>query len=283
MVLSGKGGTGKTTIVASLAALAEDEVLVDCDVDAPNLHILLEPQILSKKEFVGSKKPRRDEEKCLRCGLCATSCRFLAIDPITLEIDLVRCEGCGVCALVCPQNAIEMRDHVSGEIFLSKTRYGTLCHARLFPGEANSGKLVTELKMSAAVVAGKEGAKLLIVDGPPGIGCPVISSVSGSSAVLAVAEPTPSGLHDLSRLIDLSKHFGVPTYVCINQYDVNEEVSEEIEGFCSRVEVEVVGKIPFDEKVVEAATHRKPVVEYSPASPSAQEIRRMWEKISEVL
>ena len=277
-VLSGKGGTGKTTLTASFAALARNIVVADCDVDAPDLHLLLHPQTMNTQEFRGPKLAVIDKTKCIECGLCRDACRFDAIND-TLEIDPFLCEGCGVCAVVCTEEAISLKERISGYAFISKTKYGTMSHARLNPGEANSGKLVTLVRHNARQIAEKENRHLILIDGPPGIGCPVIASVSVVDAGLAVAEPTMSGIHDLERALQLLNHFHVTPFVCINMYDINRNNTERIVKFCQKNKLEVAGKIPFDPIVTEAMVAGETVVEYSPDSRVSQEIKTAWKRV----
>jgi MinD superfamily P-loop ATPase len=277
-VVSGKGGTGKTTITASFAALARDIVIVDCDVDAATLHLLLHPQIVETQEFKGSKLAAMDRAKCVECGLCRDACRFDAINN-DFKIDPFLCEGCGVCVVACPEGAVSLQERISGYAFISKTKYGTMSHARLNPGEANSGKLVTLVRYNARQIAQKENLKLILIDGPPGIGCPVIASISGVDAGVAVAEPTLSGIHDLKRALQLLNHFHVSPFVCINMYDINRKNTERIVKFCEKNGVEVAGKIPFDPLVTEAMVAGKTVVEYSPESEVSREIVKLWDRV----
>ncbi|MGC9095429.1 MAG: P-loop NTPase [Candidatus Bathyarchaeia archaeon] len=281
-VLSGKGGTGKTTITASFAVLAKRAVVADCDVDAPDLHMLLHPEIIETQEFKGSKLAFIDEAKCMRCGLCREKCKFNAITE-NFAIDPLSCEGCGVCTIVCPTNAITLTERVSGHAYISKTKYGFMAHAMLSPSEANSGKLVTLVRQNAKVLAEKEKTDLIIIDGPPGIGCPVIASVTGVDAGLVVTEPTMSGIHDLKRALQLLGHFNVQPFVCVNMYDINKDNTQKIESFCKENSIEVVGKIPFNPKVVEAMVNGKTIMEYSPECNATYEIRRVWKKISKAL
>jgi len=282
VVLSGKGGTGKTTLTAAFSVLAKKAVVADCDVDAPDLHMLLNPEIMERLEFKGSKLAVIDEEKCVKCDLCREKCRFDAITK-SLDVDQFSCEGCGVCTIVCPVNAVKLNERVSGQAYISKIRYGFMVHAMLNPGEANSGKLVTLVRRNAKIVAEKENINLILIDGPPGIGCPVIASVTGVDAGLIVTEPTMSGIHDLKRALQLLEHFNVPSMVCVNMYDINEDNTEKIFSFCKDKGTEVVGKIPFNKKVTEAMVKGKTIIEYSPKSDAANEIRHVWEKISAVL
>lgn len=277
-VLSGKGGTGKTTLTASFAALARNIVVVDCDVDAPDLHLLLHPQIMKTQEFRGPKLAVIDKTKCVECGLCRDACRFDAIND-AIEVDPFLCEGCGVCVVTCPNEAISLKERISGYAFISKTKYGTMSHARLNPGEANSGKLVTLVRHNARQIAEKENCQLILIDGPPGIGCPVIASVTGVNVGLVVAEPTMSGIHDLERALQLLNHFNVPPFVCINMYDINVNNTRRIVKFCEKNEVEVAGKIPFDPIVTEAMVAGETVVVHSPDSRVSQEIKTVWKRV----
>jgi MinD superfamily P-loop ATPase len=278
-VLSGKGGTGKTTLTASLAVLAKNAVVADCDVDAPDLHMLLHPEIIEMQQFKGSKIAVIDETKCARCGVCREKCAFDAI-TIDLKVDTIACEGCGVCAVVCPADAVALAERVSGSAYISKTRYGFMSHAMLHPGEANSGKLVTLVRQNAKIVAEKENSDLIIIDGPPGIGCPVIASITGVDAGLVVTEPTLSGIHDLKRALQLLDHFRVASFVCVNMYDINKDNTEKILHFCRENSIEVVGRIPFSPKVTEAMVNGKTIIEYFPKGVVAKEIEGVWERIS---
>jgi MinD superfamily P-loop ATPase len=276
-VLSGKGGTGKTTLTASFATLSKDLVVTDCDVDAADLHLLLQPREMSKQEFKGSKKAVIDKSKCTRCEECGKSCRFNAIENFT--VNSILCEGCGVCAYVCPEHAINLEERVSGCAFISKTRFGYMTHAQLGTAEENSGKLVTLVRQNAVQIAKMEGKNLVLIDGPPGIGCPAIASINGVDLAILVTEPTLSGLHDLERILNVAKHFGVPSLVCINMYDINKENTERITEFCRQNSVELGGKIPFDPIVTEAMVAGKTVVEYSPNHVVSKKIEEIWNKI----
>ena len=274
-ILSGKGGTGKTTITASLAVLARNTVLADCDVDAPDLHMLLHPEVIETQEFKGSKLAVIDKTKCDNCGFCREKCRFDAITE-AIEVDPIACEGCGVCAAICPADAITMIERVSGYAYISKTKYGFMAHASLNPGEANSGKLVTLVRQNARILSEKENSDVIIIDGPPGIGCPVIASVTGVDIGLVVTEPTMSGIHDLQRALQLLTHFSVTPLVAVNMHDINLDNTEKILSFCKENSIEVVGKIPFNPKVTEAMVNGKTIVEYAPESDVAKEIENIW-------
>jgi len=282
-IVSGKGGTGKTTVAASFAALALDKIIADCDVDAPNLHLVLNPAIKDKKEFKGSKTAVIDKEKCTECGICEEQCRFGAI--CDGEINPILCEGCGVCVISCPEEAISLKERLSGYTFISDTRYGPMSHAQLNIAEEASGKLVTVVRDSSIELARGSQNKLILIDGPPGIGCPVIASLSGVDMALILTEPSQSGLHDLKRILSVVKLFGIRAMVCINKYDINEGVTEEIEAFCKKKEIEVVGKIPYDKSITKAMVKGVPVVEFETETKSkaAEEIRRMWNQVKQIL
>ncbi|HAS04838.1 MAG TPA: (4Fe-4S)-binding protein [Dehalococcoidia bacterium] len=276
VVLSGKGGTGKTSIVGSLAALAENKVMADCDVDAADLHLLLNPSVKQTEEFWSGQTAFIDSEKCTKCGLCVKLCRFDAIK--NYKVDPIACEGCGFCSHICPVEAIKMQDNMAGYLFISDTKYGPLVHAKLGIAQENSGKLVAKVRQEAKKLAAESGAEYIICDGPPGIGCPVVSSLSGANMALLVIEPTLSGIHDMERVIGVCHHFNIPALVCINKYDINEENSREIERYCKTQNVEVVAKIPFDNVVTEAMVKGIPVVEYSESAVS-KEIKSLWQNV----
>lgn len=278
--MSGKGGTGKTTVTASFAVLAGNSVIVDCDVDAANLHLLLHPEVKTRQEFY-TKKAEIDKEECIECGRCEEECRFGAISDF--KVDPIHCEGCGVCNLICPVDAVRLSERVSGYAYISETRFGSMCHARLLPGESNSGKLVALVRENARKVAEAKKLSLILIDGAPGIGCPVIASVTGIDLGVLVTEPTMSGLHDMERAMGLLDHFRVPALVCINKYDLNVEKAEEIEEFCEGRGVEVVARIPFDRVVTDAMVQGKTIVEYSVDRPVSREMKRMWERVLQAL
>jgi MinD superfamily P-loop ATPase len=277
VVLSGKGGTGKTSIVACFASLAKSKVLADCDVDAADLHLLLKPTVEEDKEFWSGRVAFIDQEKCTECGLCQELCRFGAINDF--KVDPISCEGCGFCYQVCPVDAITMRDSMSGHSFISQTKYGYLCHARLGIAQENSGKLVALVRQNAKLIAERENLDYIITDGPPGIGCPVISALSGANLALLVTEPTLSGIHDLERVIGVCRHFGVAVLVCINKYDLNEDNASRVESYCSKEGIEVTAGIPFDNVMTEAIVQGLPVVEYADGKVT-QQIKELWQVVS---
>lgn len=282
LVVSGKGGTGKTTLTACLAALDGDKVIADADVDAPDLFILLKPEIRFSREFRAGQVAVINNEACSRCGACKELCRFEAISE-TYEVQPMDCEGCGVCVRICPERAVSFRERISGEWYVSNTRFGPFIHARLFPGQENSGKLVALVRHQARVLAEEQGIPWLLIDGPPGIGCPVISAMAGGGAVLIVTEPTPSGLHDLRRVTELASHFRLPKAACINKWDLNLQMTEQIEAFCKEQEISLVGRIPYDVSFSRALVARKTFLEYAPQSPVSQEIRQIWRRLQDLV
>jgi MinD superfamily P-loop ATPase len=285
VVISGKGGTGKTVLSACFAALSRNAVLADVDVDASNLHLLLRPEIQERHAFQSGQKARIDEEKCTGCGVCLPACRFdaLVVDGAgRVRVDSLSCEGCGVCFHVCPLQAVTLEIPTSGEWYVSLTKYGPLVHARLGIAQENSGKLVTEVRKKAREIAEREGRDLLIMDGSPGIGCPVIASLAGADLALIVTEPTLSGVHDLERIAGLARHFKIPAACCINKCDLNLDNTAGIERWCREQAIPLIGKIAFDPAVVESVVRGIPYVEYA-SNSSAEEIRRMWHSLSSLL
>lgn len=275
LILSGKGGTGKTTVASALIELSRSLAFADCDVDAPNLHLVVsqmsEP---ATTDYYGFGKAVIDGAKCVRCGLCEESCRFRAIKGFS--VGEFECEGCGVCVEICPVQAIIMQDHISGELILYRDDQKVFSTAQLRMGSGASGKLVTAVKKQLAQEASDAG--LAIIDGSPGIGCPVIASITGVNMVLIVAEPTMSGMHDMKRIIDTARHFGVKCAVCINKFDVNLVNTKEIEDYCSSLQIPVVGLIPFDETVVKAVNRCQSIAGY-PGSPAGKAILSIWDNI----
>ncbi len=282
VIASGKGGTGKTVITASLGVVAENKVLADADVDAANLHLLVNPKIQETYTFHGGKKASIDYEKCENCGKCQEFCRFGAIykEGEKYFIDEYACEGCGVCYLVCPHQAIKLEIEETGEFFVSSTPYGPLVHAQLGIAQENSGKLVSVVREKARELAVKEGLEYILIDGPPGIGCPVISALSGVNTALIVTEPTLSGIHDMERVIGVAYHFGVKVFLLINKFDINPKNCYQIEEFAQQNNIEVIGKIPFHEKIIDAVKRRIPPVEVMDKS-FKKTIIELWERLRE--
>ncbi len=275
VIISGKGGTGKTSLAASFAALCKNKVLADTDVDAPDLHLILSPKIKHEEAFKGGHKAIIDREKCTECGECQNLCRFEAISE-DFVVDDIACEGCGVCVHFCPVEAISFPQRVCGKWFISDTRFGPMVHAQLGIAEENSGLLATLVRNQARVIAQENGLDLILTDGPPGIGCPVIATVAGATAAMIVTEPTVSGRHDLERVYGLTQHFQAPALACINKFDLNEHMTEEIEKFCKAQKIPLVGKIPFDPRVIEAVVNGKTIVEYANGSIS-EVIAQVWQ------
>ncbi len=279
LILSGKGGTGKTTITAAFACLAKNKVLADCDVDAADLHLLLSPEILEEHPFKSGVTAKVSKSVCTGCGTCADLCRFNAVTVDEhASIDPFSCEGCGVCEYFCPEKAIFLKDNLCGRWYVSRTRYGQMVHAALDIGEENSGKLVSLVKRQARDLAEQSATDWIIVDGPPGIGCPVIASLSGADMVLIVTEPTLSGIHDLKRVADLAKHFKTPACACINRWDLNRQMAKEVERECEAQAINVLGRIPFDEDVVNSLVKGVPLMEVS-SGPAAVKIKQIWERL----
>ncbi len=279
-IVSGKGGTGKTTVTAAFITLSDSHVIADCDVDAADLHLILDPVITKREEFFGGKTAQIHSDKCQQCNACVEACRFHAIEDYT--VDPISCEGCGVCALVCPEEAITMQSNMSGHWFISDSRRGPMVHASLGIGEDNSGKLVSLVRQQARMISEKDSKKYIIIDGPPGIGCPVIAAITGVDLVLAVTEPTLSGIHDLERVVKVAHHFKVPVAVVINKYDINLDNSYHIEQYCSKNTLTVAGRIPYNQGVTRAMVNRKSVIEYN-CGEVTREIERIWTNLSQSL
>jgi len=287
VVVSGKGGTGKTSVAASLVVLAKRSVVADCDVDAADLHLVLEPRIKKTEDFTGGKSASIVPGRCSNCGKCYEICRFNAVIKDESKqpayfIDHIACEGCGVCSCFCPEKAIDFKPSVNGRWFISDTRYGPMVHARLGIAQENSGKLVSLVRNQARMLAEKDNLSYIIVDGPPGIGCPVISSITGADAVLIVAEPTVSGAHDLERVAELAGHFKIPAFLCVNKYDLNPEVAENIEEKARAGGIAVIGRIRYDRTVTEAQIKGLPVVAF-PDTAVAEDMRTVWENLEKKL
>lgn len=283
VVLSGKGGTGKTSVTASFALLAKKAVLADCDVDAADLHLLLTPMVEQRHAFMSGHEAVIRQQDCTGCGICMDSCRFDAIrrEYSSYRIDPVACEGCGVCYRLCPVKAIDFPDRVCGEWMVSGTRCGPMVHAQLGVAAENSGKLVTTVREQAWAVAVDKRIPLIISDGPPGIGCPVIASLSGVSLAVVITEPTVSGLHDLQRLLALARHFSVPTAVCVNKWDINPQQTERIEAAAEAAGAAILGRIRYDRSVTQAQLQQKAVVELEAAA--GDDMRVIWKQVTALL
>jgi MinD superfamily P-loop ATPase len=291
VILSGKGGTGKTSLAAAFAHLASSgiapvkSILADADVDAANLELVLRPENLEEHEFLGGTVAVINEELCQGCGICEQVCRFEAILPpgsdngLSYGVDPIACDGCAACVYQCPELAIHMEIQLAGAWYRSQSRYGPLFHAELRPAQENSGKLVTLVKQQARLLGLDTQADLVIVDGPPGIGCPVISAASGADLALIVTEPTVAGIHDMERVLDMTRHFRLPALVVINKADLYEEGARQIKDFCFQNKIELVGSIPFDETISQAMIHGDPVTAYKPEAPSSQALAEMWELV----
>jgi MinD superfamily P-loop ATPase len=279
VVISGKGGTGKTSLMAAFAALAEGAVLCDADVDAPDLHLILDPSIRDQHPFQSGNTAQIRREDCTECGLCRELCRWEAVGE-EFRIDPLDCEGCGVCVWFCPEKAIDFPPNVCGEWFVSDTRFGTMVHAKLAPAEENSGKLVALVRQEARKIAEAKERSLLLTDGPPGVGCPVIASLGGATAALVVAEPTVSGVHDLDRVSDLATFFRVPVLVCVNKADINPETAEAIRRTAEQKGHTFVGEIPFHEDFTLAMIQKQSIEEYAPDSEAAKAVRDLWGRVT---
>lgn len=290
VVISGKGGTGKTVITAAFAALAKNAVFADCDVDAADLHLLLHPQVIEKNNFTSGYKFSIDKAKCINCGKCKQLCRFDAIGEDNSKgsnkgrffIDNISCEGCSLCQYICPVQAISKQESVCGQWYISNTRFGYLIHAKLGIAEENSGKLVSLVKTQAKQLAENKNKDWVIIDGTPGIGCPLVASISGVDCAVVVTEPTLSGLHDAKRVIDVAKYFNVPVQLIINKYDLNREVSQKIVTYCKDNNIPLLGKIKFDKAIVEAMVQSKTIIEAGD-SFLKQNIISIWEKLQKIV
>lgn len=275
VIISGKGGTGKTSLTAAFAALAEKSVLCDADVDAADLHLLMQPEIQQRADFMGGSIALINPDLCTSCGLCSDLCRFDAITE-QFQVDTIRCEGCGVCVDFCPAAAIDFPVKRCGEWYLSETRFGPMVHARLGIAEENSGKLVSLIRKESRKLAEKRGADLIITDGPPGIGCPVIASIGGATALVIVVEPTVSGLHDMERVVDLAAHFKVPGMVCVNKFDLNVEMTEAIEELAIQRNIAILGRVSFDPSFIRSMVEGKILFEYGEPTATWQQVRDIW-------
>ncbi|MBQ4616412.1 MAG: ATP-binding protein [Mailhella sp.] len=282
VVISGKGGTGKTTVSAAFAHLAQNKIICDLDVDAPDLHILLDPAIRQREPFISGNEAEIRQRDCVRCGKCEKLCAFEAIRFTGTEyaIDPMRCEGCGVCVKLCPSQAIDFPEGHCGDWYVSDTRFGTMVHAQLFPGKENSGKLVGQLKTEARRRAREQKLETILCDGSPGVGCPVIASLSGASLAVGVVEPTPSGRHDFARVADLCRHFRVPLAVIINKADLNPAEAEAIESYCAENGHTLLGRLPFDPVVTQAMVRRQALTEFD--NPVGNRLKDMWSALQNI-
>lgn len=278
VVISGKGGTGKTTLMAAFASLSENKVLCDADVDAADLHLIMNPKVLENQAFQGGNQAVINPEKCTSCGTCRDLCRWGAVSQ-QYEIDPINCEGCGVCVYFCPEEAIDFPVKTCGEWYISETRFGPMVHARLGIAEENSGKLVTLVRQESRKIAEEKGFDLILTDGPPGVGCPVIASIGGAGAVLIVTEPTVAGEHDMERVARLAAHFRIKTMVCINKFDLNPEKARDIKELAEANDLLFIGQIPFDPDFTRAMIEGQTIFEYNGDSPSGRAIRGIWSKV----
>jgi MinD superfamily P-loop ATPase len=273
VVISGKGGTGKTTVTASFAALAEQPVLADCDVDAANLYLLLHPTGGYEEEFAGAKIAVRDSARCTACGECERRCRFEAIT--VTAINEAACEGCGLCVLACPARALKLETVVNGALRVGQTAYGPLVHARLRPAAENSGRLVTRVRQEAETIALRDGSDLILLDGPPGIGCTVTASLVDTDLAVVVTEPSLSGQHDMERVVQLASVLRVPVALIINKADINQDITQQLREYCWRQNIPLLAELPFDEVVMQANARQRPLVEVD-SGPVAQGLRHAW-------
>ncbi len=282
VIISGKGGTGKTSLVAAFASLAQNKVLCDADVDAADLHLLMRPHVEENHDFQGGNTAVINPEVCTECGLCRELCKWDAISD-SFVVDSLECEGCGVCVYFCPEKAIEFPVNTCGEWYISDTRFGAMVHARLGIAEENSGKLVTLVRQEAKKMAEKKKLDLIITDGPPGVGCPVIASIGGASALLIVTEPTVSGRHDMERVVQLAAHFNVPAMMCVNKFDLNPEQTLELEEYAIEKGISVLGSVPFDPVFTKAMIQGQTIFEYDGDSETGQAVKLVWERASDIL
>ncbi|MBE9481332.1 MAG: P-loop NTPase [Bacteroidetes bacterium] len=280
-IISGKGGTGKTSITAALASVAENAVIADCDVDAADLFLVLKPQILFENKYLGGKTAVIDYSKCTNCGICKDLCRFDAINTVgdRITISEFSCDGCELCKRVCPEDAISMIQSDSSRWFISDSRFGPMVYARLGIAEDNSGKLVTVVREEAKKIAKAKNRDFVIIDGPPGIGCPVIASITGVNIAIIVTEPTQSGLHDLKRVVELVNNFSIKALIILNKFDLNKEMTEVIEKYCKKNDIEIIAWIPFNRIFVDAMVNQQTIVEYNKFSELSNIIQSIWNKI----
>jgi len=282
IVISGKGGTGKTSLMAAFCSLAENKVLCDADVDAADLHLIMDPAVVRRVDFQSGNSAVINNDVCTECDLCRAMCRWDAISP-AYEVNSIDCEGCGVCVYFCPEKAIDFPESTCGEGFVSDTRLGPMVHARLGIAEENSGKLVSLVRQEARKLAEARRLDLILTDGPPGVGCPVIASIGGASAVLIVTEPTVSGKHDMERVAQLAAHFKIPAMICVNKFDLNLELTRDIENYAEKKGITCLGRIPFDPIFTKAMIQAQTVFEYDGQSSVGEAIRGTWQRLAEKL
>jgi MinD superfamily P-loop ATPase len=279
IIISGKGGTGKTSLMAAFASLAENKVLCDADVDAADLHLIMDPEVRKRHDFQSGNTAVIDRDKCTECAVCRDLCRWNAISD-DFEVNPIACEGCGVCVYFCPEKAIDFPENTCGEWYISDTRFGPMVHARLGIAEENSGKLVSLVRQEARKLGEEKNLELILSDGPPGVGCPVIASIGGATAVLIVTEPTVSGKHDMERVVQLADHFKVPAMICVNKFDLNLELTRDVENFAKEKGVSCLGRIPFDPIFTKAMVQAQTIFEYHTESKVGQAIKEIWQNLS---
>jgi len=282
VIISGKGGTGKTSLMAAFASLAKNKVLCDADVDAADLHLITAPRLQERHDFQGGHTAIINQDKCTLCGVCQDLCKWDAVSD-EFEIDSIECEGCGVCFYLCPEKAIDFPLNICGEWFISDTPFGPMVHARLGIAEENSGKLVSLVRKKAKEIAEEKNLGFILTDGPPGVGCPVIASVGGASGVLIVTEPTVSGKHDMERVVQLAAHFKVPAMVCVNKFDLNLDQTHAVEEFAKKNNVSFLGRIPFDPIFTKAMVQGQNIFDYDTESETGQVVKEIWEKAEQML
>jgi len=282
VIISGKGGTGKTSLMAAFASLAKNKVLCDADVDAADLHLITAPRLQERHDFQGGHTAIINQDKCTLCGVCQDLCKWDAVSD-EFEIDSIECEGCGVCFYLCPEKAIDFPLNICGEWFISDTPFGPMVHARLGIAEENSGKLVSIVRKKAKEIAEEKNLGFILTDGPPGVGCPVIASVGGASGVLIVTEPTVSGKHDMERVVQLAAHFKVPAMVCVNKFDLNLDQTHAIEVYSNENNVSFLGRIPFDPIFTKAMVQGQNIFDYDTESETGQVVKKIWEKAEQML
>ena len=282
VVISGKGGTGKTCLTAAFSSLADKMILCDADVDAADLHLIAGPSIRDSHDFQAGHTAIIDKERCSECGLCQDLCRWQAITE-DFKVDSITCEGCGVCVFFCPEKAIDFPLNTCGQWFVSDTRFGPMVHARLGIAEENSGKLVSLVRQRARKLAEEKKIDFILTDGPPGVGCPVIAAIGGATGVLIVTEPTVSGIHDLERVAKLASHFNVPAMVCINKFDLNPDLSWSIEKIAKEMGLSCIGHIPFDPTFTMAMVEAQSIIEYASNSIAGRAVKEIWERVLKTL